>query len=70
MLNDNDIEVKKTTIKVLGSIGSKQAINSLIELLKDENEIIRKNTVKALDKILVKSKSFNIVYDVLKKKMS
>ena len=68
MLNDIDLEVKNATINVLGSIGSKKAINPLIELLKDENDKIRKNTVKALEKILVSSKSFNEVYDLLEKK--
>ena len=68
MLNDEDIDVKKTAIHVLGNIGSKKAINPLINLLKDKDKDVRNKTIKALDKILVKSKSFDAIYDILKKK--
>lgn len=67
-LNDEDFEVRKTAIKVLGTIGSKKSIKPLLELLKDKDEVIRNLSVKSLDKILIKSKSFNVVYDVLKKR--
>ncbi len=67
-LNDENIEVRKTAVKVLGSIGSKRAIRPLLELLKDKDEAIRTLAVKSLDKILIKSKSFKEVYDVLKRR--
>jgi HEAT repeat protein len=67
-LNDQDLDVRKESIRVLGNIGSKRAISPLSELLKDNDTKIRNLAKNALYKIIKKSKSNDVLYDILKGK--
>jgi len=67
-LNDGDIEVKKAAIWLLGNLGDKRALKPLSELLKDQEEEIRRATVKSLQKLLTTFKTFKIIYDIIKKR--
>ena len=67
-LNDHNIDVRKESIRVLGNIGSKRAINPLTEILKEKDIKIRNLAKNALYKIFKKTKSNDILYDILKRK--
>jgi HEAT repeat protein len=65
-LNDQEIDVKKESIQVLGKIGSKRALKPLLELLKVKDIKIRNYAKTAIFKILKKSKSYEILYEILR----
>ena len=48
---DENGDVRQNTAWALGSIGTKDAVPALIQLLQDQDENIRKDTAKALDSI-------------------
>lgn len=65
-LNDENAEVRKEAIRVLGNLRSKRAISPLLEILKDNDIKIRNLTKITLYKIFNKTKTHEVLYDVLK----
>jgi HEAT repeat protein len=65
-LNDSEQEVRKESIQVLGKIGNKRALNPLLDLLKDNDLKVRNNAKNAIYKILKKSNTNDVLYNVLK----
>ena len=68
LVDDENLNVKIHTMGVLGQIGNRSAIKSLIKNLNDDNEVIRSATVRALYKILKREKILRPLYSVLAKR--
>jgi len=51
LLGDDDITIKKWTVKALGYVGDDKATEPLIHVLKNDDDIVRKLTVEALGNI-------------------
>jgi len=49
--NDQDAEVRKGVVLVLGSIGSEDVVPALIQVLQDQEWRVRSNTARALETI-------------------
>ncbi|MHA1190845.1 MAG: HEAT repeat domain-containing protein [Promethearchaeota archaeon] len=68
MLNDDDLQVINQTIIVLGHVGVKEEIKTLINFLKHEEELIRKSTVRALYRIIKREGELKLVYNIINKR--
>ena len=68
LVDDENQNVKIHTMAVLGQIGNRIAIKSLVEYLKDENEIIRNTAERALYKILKREDNLRPLYSILAKR--
>ena len=66
LLTDQDIEVRKEVIRVLGNLGSKRGIKPLLDLLKENDAKIRNLAKNALYKNLDKTKSPELLYEIVK----
>ncbi|MFX0141160.1 MAG: HEAT repeat domain-containing protein, partial [Candidatus Hodarchaeota archaeon] len=51
-LEIENINLKKSIPIILGKIGDKKAVKILIELIDDKNPIVRRNSVRALEKLI------------------
>ncbi|MGB5910439.1 MAG: HEAT repeat domain-containing protein, partial [Promethearchaeia archaeon] len=56
-----NINLKKSMPVILGKMGDKNAVKILIELLDDKNPIVRRNTVRALEKLIVPTDLWHII---------
>ncbi|NVM17078.1 MAG: HEAT repeat domain-containing protein [Candidatus Lokiarchaeota archaeon] len=68
LLDDIDVDVKKASIKALGVIKSKRAIDPLLKLLKNKEEDIRKLSVHSLEQIFISLDSYEKIYEVANSK--
>ena len=51
-IDTDDVNIKREIPVILGKMGNKESETVLINFLRDENPLIRKNSVKALEKII------------------
>ncbi|GAF85554.1 unnamed protein product, partial [marine sediment metagenome] len=66
LLDDPEIDVRREVIRVLGNVGSKRAVKPLLEVLKEKDIRLRNLARNAVYKILSKSKTYDLLYDVIK----
>ncbi len=68
LLDDIDVNVIKASIKALGVIKSKRAIEPLLRLLKNKNEEVRKLSIQSLEQIYASLDSYEKIYEVANSK--